>query len=376
MTDHAIEFMKQHRKEPFLLYVSHFYVHTPVRAPTDWLLRRYQAKATKAGLDHAERRAHYGAFVQTLDHYVGQVLDALDRLDLSENTLVVFTSDNGGHPEYADNAPLRGSKWNLYEGGIRVPLLVRWPKEVEAGSICRLPVTGTDLLPTFCVVGQAPELGEPPSFESSSATSEPATTESAARVPGTSRKPSPGPVGAKTPETQSAESRPSAPQREGRNDQASATRVTLDGRSLYALLKGHAEDWPERPLLWHFPYYHPERGYAKALPEIGVSDFAVSQTRPQSALRRGRWKLLHFYDAGPIGDKIRNADASGNAPANARSPESKSDRIRGVYELYDLTADPGEQHNLYDARPEQADAMRRHLEYALKNATARMPERR
>ena len=87
--------------------------------------------------------------VTALDHYVGQLLDALEEAGLSESTRVVFTSDNGGHPEYSGNAPLRGSKWNLYEGGIRVPLIVRSPGEAAPGAVCDAPVWSLDFFPTF-----------------------------------------------------------------------------------------------------------------------------------------------------------------------------------------------------------------------------------
>ena len=93
--------------------------------------------------------------VETLDHQVGRVLDELDALHLADDTLLVFMADNGGHPNYTTNAPLRGSKWNLYEGGIRVPFMVRWPGRVAEGSVNRAVVHGCDLLPTFADVAKA-----------------------------------------------------------------------------------------------------------------------------------------------------------------------------------------------------------------------------
>ena len=99
--------------------------------------------------------------VETLDHYVGQLLEALDELGLRENTLVVFTSDNGGHPHYTSNAPLRGSKWNLYEGGIRVPLIMRWPGTISASRISETPVTSVDFFPTFLELSDPTDAAAP-----------------------------------------------------------------------------------------------------------------------------------------------------------------------------------------------------------------------
>ena len=96
-----------------------------------------------------EKRIMYGAFVETMDHYLGQFFRAMDDLGLAENTFVVFLSDNGGNPEDTSNLPLRGSKWTLYEGGVRVPFMIRWPGVVEPDSTSDLPVIGTDLFPTF-----------------------------------------------------------------------------------------------------------------------------------------------------------------------------------------------------------------------------------
>ncbi len=136
MTGYAIAFLKQPHPRPFFLMVAHFYVHTPVRTPYLWLTDRYE-KRIPADAGNRERRIAYAAFVTTLDHYVGQLLDALQQQQLSDNTLVVFLSDNGGHPQYVANGPLRGSKWNLYEGGIRVPMLARWPSKITPGRVLR-----------------------------------------------------------------------------------------------------------------------------------------------------------------------------------------------------------------------------------------------
>ena len=153
VTGRAIEFLRQRDDAPFFLMVSHFYVHDPIHTRIRWLHDRYD-KSLPDSKRH-DILTHYGSMVTTLDHHVGQLLAALDKTGKADSTLVVFTSDNGGHPNYAGNAPLRGSKWNLYEGGIRVPLLVRWPGAVKSGVVCDEPVWSPDLFPTFAEVANA-----------------------------------------------------------------------------------------------------------------------------------------------------------------------------------------------------------------------------
>jgi uncharacterized sulfatase len=149
LTSGAIEFLRENRQRPFFLLASHYYVHTPVHTRCKWLFEKYRKRLEgKTPADVLKTRAMYGAFVETFDHYVGELLGGVDRLGLRENTLVLFTSDNGANPEITTNAPLRGSKWNLYEGGVRVPMMVRWPGRVTPGSICDVPVGGWDFFPT------------------------------------------------------------------------------------------------------------------------------------------------------------------------------------------------------------------------------------
>ena len=96
----------------------------------------------------------YAVFVETLDYYCGQLLQVLEELDMEDNTLVIFTSDNGGHPRFTDNFPLRGNKWNLYEGGIREPFIIRWPHLVST-KVLDEPVIQWDIMPTLCeLLGQ------------------------------------------------------------------------------------------------------------------------------------------------------------------------------------------------------------------------------
>ena len=157
ITERAISFLKQDHDQAFFLLVSHFYVHTPVQSPYTWLLERYEAKIPE-DTPNREKRIEYAAFVKTLDYHVGQLLAALDATGLRDDTLVVFLSDNGGHPEYVSHVPLRGSKWNLYEGGIRVPLLMRWPGTISEKINCDTPVVGYDLFSTFASVAGINEM--------------------------------------------------------------------------------------------------------------------------------------------------------------------------------------------------------------------------
>ena len=109
---------------------------------------RYKGKEGPGLKDH-----RYGAMIEAMDRSVGKVLDAID----PENTLVIFTSDNGGFAGVADNRPLRDAKGELYEGGIRVPLIVRWPGKVNAGQTCSTPVISMDFYPTLLqAAGLAP----------------------------------------------------------------------------------------------------------------------------------------------------------------------------------------------------------------------------
>ena len=97
--------------------------------------------------------------ISSVDESVGRVLDTLDRLKLADNTIVLFCSDNGGHSGATSNAPLRGAKGMLYEGGIRVPMIVKWPGVTKAGSVCNEPVIGIDFYPTLLEVSKT----DPPS---------------------------------------------------------------------------------------------------------------------------------------------------------------------------------------------------------------------
>jgi arylsulfatase A-like enzyme len=143
LADETIAFMAENRSRPFFVALWNYTVHWPMEAPAV-LLDKY-AGHEGPGLNDSR----YGAMIEAMDLATGRILDALKRLELESNTLVIFTSDNGGFSGVADNRPLRNGKGDLYEGGIRVPLIVRWPGRVEPGSVCRTPVVSMDFYPTL-----------------------------------------------------------------------------------------------------------------------------------------------------------------------------------------------------------------------------------
>jgi len=154
LTAEAIKFVEANKDRPFFLYMAHHTVHTPVEA-RDELIAKYQGKPASGGQDNAK----YAAMTEHTDDGVGILLDKLDELGLSDNTIVFFYSDNGGAGKQTSNVPLRGAKGMLYEGGIRVPMSVRWPGIVRAGTRCDVPVITVDFYPTFLEITGAPRPG-------------------------------------------------------------------------------------------------------------------------------------------------------------------------------------------------------------------------
>lgn len=138
------------RGQPFFLYLSHYAVHTPLDAD-DRFVEQYR----KAGLSEPEAR--YASMVRGVDHSLGRILDWLDAQQLADDTIVVFTSDNGGlsahgrgGDKHTHNAPLRSGKSSAYEGGIRVPFAMRWPGHIDHNQSNALPIQLEDLMPTLC----------------------------------------------------------------------------------------------------------------------------------------------------------------------------------------------------------------------------------
>ena len=156
LTAEAERFIEESRDRPFFLYLCHFAVHIPLQGKAE-AVKKYEAKAKPGqGLGQGQNNPVYGAMLESVDESVGRIVRKLDELGLRENTVVVFTSDNGGLSikegaltPATSNAPLRGAKGQLYEGGIRVPLIVSMPGKVPAGGVCDVPMTSTDFFPTF-----------------------------------------------------------------------------------------------------------------------------------------------------------------------------------------------------------------------------------
>ncbi|MDX1943843.1 MAG: sulfatase [Pirellulaceae bacterium] len=233
LTDEAIAFIAKNQDRPWFCWLAHHTIHGVVSAPAE-LVKKYRERGAPAeGLHNAT----YLAAIEHLDAAVGRLLAALDERGLTDNTLVVFLSDNGGVDHVYDatpftqgtgnltkltvksrefaSAPLRGTKGTLYEGGIRVPCLVRWPGVTKPGTICDTPIQATDWLPTLLVA---------------------AGTKAPAEHP-------------------------------------------LDGANLRPLLEG--EPWIERSLYWYAPLYDLRWG-----------------ATPAAAARKGRHKLIeHFGDS-------------------------------------------------------------------------------
>jgi len=151
LTSEAIRVMRHARQQPFFLYLAYHTVHTPIEAKEE--VTDHYARRIRPGMRH--RNATYAAMVHSLDENVGRLLEELDRLDIARRTVVFLTSDNGGYINQfqgrtvTDNHPLRSGKGSLYEGGIRVPLIVRWPGVTPAGALCPRPVVTTDFYPTI-----------------------------------------------------------------------------------------------------------------------------------------------------------------------------------------------------------------------------------
>jgi arylsulfatase A-like enzyme len=230
LTDEALRFIEKNRRRPFVLYLAHYSVHIPLQPKTE-VAQRYRERV-KPGTVHTN--AVYAAMVESVDDSVGRITQKLAELQLAENTIVVFTSDNGGlsvkegvNTPATSNDPLRAGKGFLYEGGIRVPLIVRWPAMVKAGSVCENPVVSMDLYATLHVA---------------------------------------------------ASLRDSQPRLRRGESSIGETRPR-DGQSLLPLLK-QEDGFPPRALYWHYPHYSNQGG------------------KPSAAIRDGDWKLIEFFEEG------------------------------------------------------------------------------
>ncbi len=245
LTDAGVEFIRRNSGRPFFLYLSHWDVHAP-RVAREELVAKYEKKLASWTKNTHPYNPTYAAMVEAVDTSVGRILETLDELHLSERTVVIFSSDNGG-TRVSINRPLRGEKGSLYEGGVRVPTCMRWPGTIKPGSKSAIPITSVDFLPTFAELAG---VGLPPS-------------------------------------------------------------QPLDGRSFVPLLKGRAA-LQHRAIFWHYPLY------------------LAGRATPASAIRKGDWKLIEFFEDGRT-------------------------------ELYDLSSDISESNNLADAVPGKARELHREL---------------
>lgn len=144
LTTEALSVVEKQKEKPFFLYLPYYAVHTPIQAPAD-LIAKYKQKPKGAGQENAT----YAAMIESLDTNISRLLQKLDELKLTDNTLIIFTSDNGGIRSISQQTPLRAGKGSYYEGGIRVPLIFKWPGKIAAGSRNNTPVTNLDFYPTI-----------------------------------------------------------------------------------------------------------------------------------------------------------------------------------------------------------------------------------
>jgi len=149
LSDNAVKFIEDNSEDPFFLYLSYNAPHTPLQA-TDTDLERNNH------ID-VEKRRTYAAMVSSMDDGVGSILDKLEEKNISENTIVIFFSDNGGVEWYnfSDNGPLRGIKGDFFEGGIRVPFTMQWPKKIKPGIIYNKPIIALDVFATVVSAASA-----------------------------------------------------------------------------------------------------------------------------------------------------------------------------------------------------------------------------
>ena len=261
LTDEALKFIETNRNKPFFLYLTHYAVHTPLQAKAD-LVAKYRDKPPSNGQDNPT----YAAMIDSVDQSVGRLIEKLDELQLTDNTIVFFFSDNGGYVGATSNQPLRGFKGTFYEGGIREPMIVRWPGVTKAATTCNTPVIGIDFFPTILEMAKAPR-----------------------------------PAG-----------------------------KILDGLSIVPLLKGGASLGREA-IFWHFPAYL--QGNV-----AGARD-SKFRTRPVGVVRKGRWKLLQYFEEWVLDGGSSTIDTN------------------NAVELYNLENDISETTNLAGSNKAKRDEM-------------------
>lgn len=161
----AVRFIKRHRDRPFFCYVPFNSPHGAsnlqrprpgVQAPLEYIRRHYPNYDPKTPNSREARRIRYMAAINYMDEAIGKIIHVLEENNLVDNTVVIFFSDNGGSRGTADNGPLRGGKSLLFEGGIRVPCIVRWPGMIPAGTVCEEFLTAMEIFPMLCRAAGVP----------------------------------------------------------------------------------------------------------------------------------------------------------------------------------------------------------------------------
>ncbi|MGK0190485.1 MAG: arylsulfatase A-like enzyme [Verrucomicrobiales bacterium] len=231
LTDAAVRFIEKNKAAPFFLYLCHWDVHTPIRARKE-VVAKYQKKLDSKTWSR-KWNTTYAAMIEAVDTSVGRVWKQLQDSGVADNTLLVFTSDNGGHSGATFCAPLKGAKGAFYEGGLKVPMCISWPAVIQPGSHCATPVTGVDWMPTLTELAKAS-------------------------------------LPAKQP---------------------------VDGRSIVSLMRSPDAPTPldDRAIFWHYPLYLSGAQYNKVLPIHGT-DRPFWRATPCSVIRRGDWKLIQFFE--------------------------------------------------------------------------------
>ena len=236
LTEEAIGFVRENRERPFFLYLPYYAVHTPIQSKS-----AFEEKYIEKGAAGCQSNAAYAGMVDNLDRCIGLLMEEIGSLGLDKHTLVIFTSDNGGIRRISCQDPLRAGKGSYYEGGIRVPLVFRWPGRIDPGTVPDIPAINIDFYPTILDMMDI----DPDELD-------------LAGLQGSGRHP------------------------------------RLDGVSLWPLLsRGETPD--ERPLFFHFPIYL----------EAYKMDYddgrdPLFRTRPGSVIRKGAWKLHFYYEDGGI----------------------------------------------------------------------------
>ncbi|MBD2752552.1 sulfatase [Spirosoma validum] len=157
LNQEAVDYIKRNHQKPFFLYLSHYAVHTKLAGKPDDVAKYKQ----KTGAGTKQNNPELAAMLERIDDGVGQIVATLKELGLSENTLILFTSDNGGESNVTSNAPLRGGKSELYEGGIREPFLACWPGVIKPGSVTNQVVNTLDIYPTLLELASVkPDAGQ------------------------------------------------------------------------------------------------------------------------------------------------------------------------------------------------------------------------